>query len=87
MDNTVLFDKITEQEIEIMKLDASNRQLCERVFKLAREAMNAKREKEKAIQDAVYAREMAAYYRDKLEKLEWENRIKKMSASVEFRRI
>ena len=87
MDNTVLFDKITEQEIEIMKLYASNRQLWERVFKLAREAMNAKRQKEKAVQDAVYAREMAAYYRDKLEKLELENRIKKMSASVEFRRI
>ena len=87
MDNTVLFDKITEQEIEIMKLYASNRQLWERVFKLAREAMNAKREKEKAVQDAVYAREMVAYYHDKLEKLEWENRIKRMSTCVEFEHI
>lgn len=87
MDNVILFDKIAEQEREIMRLRAENNALWQRVFKLMHDVTETRREATEAILDANCAQKLNSHYRDKIKKIEEERRIERAAAYAEIDRI
>ena len=87
MGNAIWFDRVTEQEREIMELRAENDALWWRISELAYEIMEARREVTEATLEASCAKKMTSYYRDKIKKIEEEHRIERAAAYAEIERI
>ena len=87
MGNAIWFDRVTEQEREIMELRAENDALWRHISELAYEIMEARREVTEATLEASCAKKMASYYRDKIKKIEEERRIERAAAYAEIERI
>lgn len=87
MDNVILFDKITEQEKEIMKLRAENNVLWRRISELTHEVEEIRHEARMTALDANCAQRLNACLRDKIKKIEQDRRIERAAAYAEIERI
>nr|DAK26823.1 MAG TPA: hypothetical protein [Caudoviricetes sp.] len=87
MDNTILFDKITEQEKEIMKLRAENNALWRRISELTYEVMETRHEARMTALDANCTQRLNVHLRDKIKKIEEDRRIERAAAYAEIERI